>query len=117
MNRTRRMKKLTAVLATALAGGTMLQNGCTNILLGLTPCGTVLAFCEPGDQALLLFRYFEIPDYRTDPTCTIPFACGGDDNNLFPPPIGGDGGGVQVGGGGGLGGGGGGGGFGGGGGI
>jgi len=107
MNRKKLVKKLSLATAVMLGGGTLLQGACSNTLLtlGASTCGTVFAFCTPGDAALMLFRFFEIPDFDTDPTCTIPFACGPDpDDNLFPPPIGGGGGGVTTGGGGGGGG-------------
>jgi hypothetical protein len=112
---TKNRKINSACLAAAvLAGGTMFGNGCMNALLSITPCGTIvpLTVCTPVDQLNLVFPLLEIPDFRTDPSCTIPFGCGDRGaSDLFPtipgafgggastPPTGGTGGGGGGGGG------------------
>lgn len=117
--RSRKMRrKMMVGLLTALGGATMLQsgNGCLNTLLSIPVCGVVLpdTVCTPEDQLLLTFRFLQVPDFGTDPSCTIPFGCSGPGNSSFPfgggtpvnPQAGGTGGG-GVGGAGGAGGGGG----------
>lgn len=121
MSRTRVYRRIMVLSATIVAGGTVLQTGpCINTLLSITPCGTVvpLTICTPVDQLNLVFPYLRIPDFRADPSCTIPRGCG--DGGVLPPieggpggddpddPRGSEGGGAGGGGGGGFGGGGGG---------
>jgi len=66
-----------AMLSAVVAGGTMYANsGCTNTLLSLTPCGTILAGCTAGDWANLIFPYLDLPDFAADPACTVPGGCG-----------------------------------------
>lgn len=100
------LKKALLGASVLLAGGTVLSNGCMNTLASINVCGTVFTFCTPGDQLSLLWPYLEIPDYQTDPSCTIPMGCDGSD--LFPSIPGAPGGGAseQPSGGGGTGGGG-----------
>ena len=117
----RRMRRV-AMVATMLAGGTVLANGgWMNALLSVSPCGTILAGCSTGDWLNFIYPYLDIPDYAADPSCTIPLGCGGNassggGSDLFPgiPGFGGgaseqpqDTGGGGIGGGGGAGGGGG----------
>jgi hypothetical protein len=74
----RRRKLLTkAMLAASLlfAGGTILSNGCINTLASINLCGTVFTFCTPVDQLNLLYPLLEVPDWDTDPSCTLPFGC------------------------------------------
>ncbi|MCB9857566.1 MAG: hypothetical protein H6818_17935 [Phycisphaerales bacterium] len=69
-----------------LAGGTVLQSNCANVLYSLPICGTVLTFCTPFDQLNVLFPLLETPDFKTDPTCTIPLGCvSGGDGTFFEP--------------------------------
>jgi hypothetical protein len=74
-----------------LAGGSVLGSGCMNTLASINLCGTVFTFCTPTDQLNLLFPMLELPDFDTDPSCTIPLGCGGSD--VLPPLEGGPGGG------------------------
>lgn len=115
------LKKALLGASVLLAGGTVLGNGCMNTLASINLCGTVFTFCTPGDQLSMFWPYLEVPDYRTDPSCTIPMGCGGQPGgeggtDLFPtipgapggsgsePPTDDQGGGVGGGGGGGGGG-------------
>ena len=75
----RRMRKMSLVGAVLASGMAFENSGCTNTLLSLTPCGTILAGCTPGDWANLIFPYLDLPDFQADPSCTIPGACGGGD--------------------------------------
>jgi hypothetical protein len=63
----------------AVPGVAMFQLGflpsCEGILTTFNPCGTVFGFCSEADLDLL---FADIPDFDLDPTCTIPFATGGD---------------------------------------
>ncbi|MFO0974543.1 MAG: hypothetical protein U1A27_14055 [Phycisphaerae bacterium] len=92
MHRIVRRRKMALLTATVLSGGTLLANGCLNLALSITPCGTVVptTICTPVDQINLLFQYFQIPDFRADPSCTIPRGCG--DGDVLPPLVGGPGG-------------------------
>ncbi len=83
MRRYRILRKALMGATAVLAGGTVLQSGCASLAMSVTPCGTVFTFCEPFDQAIQLFQFFDIPDWETDPSCVIPFGCG--DGGLFPP--------------------------------
>ncbi len=92
----KRARKL-MIAAAVIGNGVVLGNGCANMLFSISPCGTVVptTICTPADQLNLLFPYLNIPDYRTDPSCTIPFGCGEQgDSDLFPPS-GGPGGGAS----------------------
>ncbi len=77
-------KLLGVLFISVLFGGTCI----TSINL----CGTVFTFCEPVDQLNLMFPYLEMPDYGTDPSCTIPLGCG--DGDVLPPLEGSPGGGT-----------------------
>ena len=80
----RRHKFLTKTLLSVsilLAGGTVLSNGCINTLASLPICGGILTFCTPADQLNLLYPMLEVPDFDTDPSCTIPLGC--DSSDLF----------------------------------
>ena len=81
-----------AVLSAGLlfAGGTVLSNGCMNTLASLNLCGTVFTFCDPVDQLNLMYPMLEVPDFDSDPSCTIPLGCG--DGDVLPPLEGGPGG-------------------------
>lgn len=70
----------------ALSGGAVFDNGCMNTLASINVCGTVLTFCTPTDQLNLLFPYLEVPDFQTDPSCTIPLGCGDGDIYTNIPP-------------------------------
>ena len=67
------------VVVSLALGGSVLQLGflpdCTSLLRVFNPCGSILGFCEPEDLDLMLAD--GIPDFDLDPTCTIPFATGG----------------------------------------
>lgn len=79
-------RKVILGLSMILAGGTAFNNGCFNTLASINVCGTVLTFCTPADQINALFPYLQVPDYRTDPSCTIPLGCGpGDVYTNIPP--------------------------------
>lgn len=65
------------------AGGTVMQGNCINTIASLPICGGLLTFCTPGDQISALFPLLQVPDFSSDPSCTIPIACGG--GGLFPP--------------------------------
>ena len=56
-----------------------MADGCINTLASINLCGTVLTFCTPADQLNLFFPYLSIPDYKSDPSCTIPLGCGPSD--------------------------------------
>ena len=74
-----RIRKI-ALLGAVVAGGTVYGNsGCTNTILSLTPCGTILAGCTAGDWANLIFPYLDLPDFKADPSCTVPGGCAGGD--------------------------------------
>ncbi|MCK6457914.1 MAG: hypothetical protein L6Q92_15470 [Phycisphaerae bacterium] len=88
-----RMYRKVALLAAAVSVGSMFNGNCMNLALSITPCGTIfpLTVCTPVDQVNLLFPLLEIPDFRTDPSCTIPLGC--DTSDVLPPLVGGPGGG------------------------
>ena len=82
------VRKITLGLTVLLCGGTVFASGCFNALASTSVCGTILTFCTPVDQINLLFPYLEIPDYRADPSCTIPLGCGeGDVFTNIPPGL------------------------------
>lgn len=79
MRRTLRLKKSLLALTIMLGGGTMMAGSCIDTLASVNVCGTVLTFCTPADQLNLFLPYLTIPDYKTDPSCTIPLGCGTSD--------------------------------------
>jgi hypothetical protein len=81
MRRQKIAKRVVLGLSIALAGGTLLDNGCINTLASIPVCGTVLAFCTPQDQLNLMYGMLEVPNYDWDPSCTVPYGCG--DGDLF----------------------------------
>ncbi|MCZ6682604.1 MAG: hypothetical protein O7B26_05415 [Planctomycetota bacterium] len=91
MRRQRLLRKAMLGVVSVCAGGFVFQSGCTNLILGVTPCGTVFTFCSPADIANLIFPLLELPDFDADPSCTIPLGCG--DGGVLPPLDGGPGGG------------------------
>ncbi len=44
---------------------------CKSTLTTFNPCGTIFAFCEPWEVDLLFAE--GVPDYKLDPSCTIPY--------------------------------------------
>ncbi len=64
--------KSLAIVAVGIQFG--LIPSCEGLLTTFNPCGTIFGFCAPEDIDLL---FADIPDFRLDPTCTIPFATGG----------------------------------------
>lgn len=66
-----------SIVVALLSGGLLYQNGCLNALLSIQVCGVILppTICTPTDQLLLTFPFLEVPDFRADPTCTIPNGC------------------------------------------
>ena len=87
MKKIKRFKKIVISVSAILAGGTVLDNGCFNTLASINVCGTLLTpnVCSPVDQLNLLMPFLEVPDFRADPSCTIPLGCDGpfgDDLNL-----------------------------------
>ena len=89
----RKQKLLTKVMVSAgllFAGGTVLSSGCMNTLASVNLCGTVFPWCEPVDQLNLMFPYLDVPDFGSDPSCTIPLGCG--EGGVLPPLDGGPGG-------------------------
>jgi hypothetical protein len=117
MLKNKTLKRMLLGASILLAGGTVLSNGCMNTLVSIPVCGAILTFCTPGDQLTMFWPYLEVPDYTTDPSCSIPYGCGGQagdgGTDLFPAIPGAPGGngsdGASLGEGGGVGGGGGGG--------
>ena len=116
MRKYKSVRKIALGLTVLLSGGTVLGNGCFNTVASIPVCGTILTFCTPADQLNMLFPYLQVPDFQTDPSCTIPLGCGTGDvyGNIPPgfpgggaptPPSNGQGGGAGGGGGGGGGGG------------
>ena len=82
------VRKITLGLTVLLSGSTVFDNGCFNTLASVNVCGTILTFCTPADQINLLFPYLEVPDFDTDPSCTIPLGCGdGDVYTNIPPGL------------------------------
>jgi hypothetical protein len=79
MRRHRRIKKALLSLSVMLGGGTVMADGCLNTLASINLCGTVLTFCTPADQLNLFLPYLTLPDFNTDPSCTIPLGCGSGD--------------------------------------
>ena len=69
-------------LSIALAGGTVLGNGCINWMASVPVCGTVLTFCTPQDQLNLMYPMLDLPNFNWDPSCTFPMGCGQGD--LYP---------------------------------
>jgi hypothetical protein len=82
MRRTRKLNRALIGLSVLLGGGTVLSDGCINTIASIPICGTVLTFCTPADQLNLFFPMLEVPDFNSDPSCTIPLGCGGSD--IFP---------------------------------
>ncbi|OWY72613.1 hypothetical protein B7486_06755 [cyanobacterium TDX16] len=76
MKNHKRIKKIGMTISAVLAGGAVFDNGCFNTLASINVCGTLLTFCTPADQINALFPYLTIPDFGTDPSCTVPFGCG-----------------------------------------
>jgi hypothetical protein len=64
-----------AAVAAIAVGGVVLAvfPSCQTVLTTFNPCGTIFAWCEPGDVYTLFSE--AVPDYYLDPTCTIPFQC------------------------------------------
>jgi hypothetical protein len=79
MRRHKLWKKALLSVSVMLGGGTVMADGCLNTLASINLCGTVFTFCTPADQLNLFFPYLEVPDYRADPSCTIPLGCDGSD--------------------------------------
>jgi len=79
MLKTRKFRKALLGLTAVLAGGTAFDNGCINTVASIPFCGTILTFCTPADQLNLFLPSLTIPDYETDPSCTIPLGCAGGD--------------------------------------
>jgi hypothetical protein len=86
MRRTLKLRKALFTAAVILGGGTVMDTSCINALASVNVCGTVLTFCTPADQLNLFFPYLTIPDYSTDPSCTIPLGCGASDVYTNIPP-------------------------------
>ncbi|HSW44035.1 MAG TPA: hypothetical protein VLM89_00515 [Phycisphaerae bacterium] len=77
MRRPRSCKAILTLTLTAAMTGPMVQLGCVEKLSkNFNPCGTILN-CDPAEYDLMIYDY---PDWRLDPTCTIPGQCGG----VFP---------------------------------
>ena len=76
-NQSRRGPGRVWVALAIMSAGSVFVNipSCEVILTTFNPCGTVFGFCEEEDLDLLLAG--NIPDWDLDPTCTIPFATGG----------------------------------------
>lgn len=79
MRKHKRLKKAMLGITVMLGGSTVMADGCINTLASVNLCGTVLTFCTPADQLNLFFPYLQVPDYETDPSCTIPLGCGAND--------------------------------------
>jgi hypothetical protein len=65
------------MLAGLSAGTTLYGGGCAgDNLWRFNPCGTILStnICSPTDWYA---RIFDGPDWSVDPSCAIPFQCGG----------------------------------------
>ena len=63
--------------------GRLYQSGCyESFLLGINPCGTVLAICTPEDWYRAISPALTFPNYELDPSCTIPYSCG-----AYPPAV------------------------------
>ncbi len=82
--------KAGAMLAlVAMLQGTLAGAGCNTAARWLNPCGTLLV-CDPTSPDLGRLAwdraFLDWPDYDVDPTCTVPYACGG-----WPPAVGGGG--------------------------
>lgn len=89
MRRHKKLQRVILGLSIALAGGTVLDNGCINWMASVPVCGTVLTFCTPQDQLNLMYPMLETPNFNWDPSCTIPMGCTGSD--LYGPVIAGTG--------------------------
>ncbi len=79
MRRYKIWKKSMIAMTVLLGGGTVLDGGCLNTLASVNVCGTFFTFCTPADQLNLIFPYLTIPDFKADPSCTIPLGCGAND--------------------------------------
>lgn len=84
MRRYRLLRKIMVSTSVLLAGGTVMANGCVNTLASLPICGGLLTFCDAFDQINLLFPILQTPDFRADPSCTIPLGCGTGDILTIP---------------------------------
>jgi hypothetical protein len=89
MRKHKLLTKALLIASVVMAGGTVLDNGCINTLASLPICGSVLTFCTPADQVNLLWPLLTTPDYNSDPSCSIPLACGSSD--VLQPLAGGPG--------------------------
>lgn len=85
MKKYKSIRKITLGLTVLLSGSTVFDNGCFNAVASINVCGTILTFCTPADQINLLFPYLEVPDFDTDPSCTVPLGCG--DGDIYQPPL------------------------------
>lgn len=92
MRWTKKKNRIAMAVTAALAGGTVLQSNCANALYSLPICGGVLTFCTPSDQLNFLFPLLQTPDFRADPSCSIPLGCGDDDIYNIPDGYAGPGG-------------------------
>ena len=71
------------LVALAATCGRLYQSGCyESMLVGLNPCGTVLAICTPEDWYRAISPALTFPNYELDPSCTIPYSCG-----AYPPAV------------------------------
>lgn len=84
MRRYRLLRKIMVSASLLMAGGTVMANGCVNTLASLPICGGVLTFCDAFDQINLLFPILQTPDFRADPSCTIPLGCSTGDVLTIP---------------------------------
>ena len=67
----------------AIGCGRLYQQGCyESALLAANPCGTVLGICTPAAWLRAVFPAITVPNYESDPSCTIPFTC-----TAYPPVI------------------------------
>jgi hypothetical protein len=65
------------LVALTLCCGSLYQQGCfESLVLGANPCGTVLAVCTPEQWLRAVFPLVTVPNYESDPSCSIPFRCG-----------------------------------------
>lgn len=71
----KRAFRLLAAVTGPLVMFQLLSGACDklgNLTRWVDPCGTVLADCFPGQFELAAS---DVPNYRLDPTCTIPGGC------------------------------------------